>query len=392
MSVPLFDITRQNSTLESSLVRRATEVIRSGRYILGPEVEAFEREVGEWLGISHCLYVSSGSDALVMAMMALDIGPGDEVILPAFTFFATAGCVHRLGARPVFADVCPVCFNLDCDSLLDRISPRTRAVIPVHLFGQTANMTAIRAICGDRGIAVVEDCAQSFGARHRGEMSGGLGTIGTFSFFPTKNLGGFGDSGLVTTTDEGLYQRLRRIRQHGMEPKYYHREVGGNFRGDPLQAAMLREKLPQVSDYLKSRSENAAAYHELLGRLPGVSIADEKDCSCPMDTKRIGADSKIVLPVAYSHHLHTWNQFTVRIANGERDSLLHFLREREIGCEVYYPRTLGEQECFQAHQPDPCPVSSALAGEVVSLPIFPELRRSEIEEVVAVIRAWLETP
>lgn len=393
MTVPLFDITRQHVVLEDALLARAATVIRSGRYILGPEVEAFESEAAGRLGLSPGVFVSSGSDALLVALMAMGIGPGDEVILPSFTFFATAGAVARLGARPVFADICPVCFNLDLDGFQSRLSERTRAVIPVHLFGQSAEIGPILEVARGRGLRVLEDCAQSFGAEHRGDPVGAIGDLSAFSFFPTKNLGGFGDSGMVMGTDRELLARVRRLRQHGMEPRYYHREVGGNFRGDPLQAALLRVKLEHLDGWLEARAVNAGRYLDAMGGLSGVYRGDAAACSCLPGTLagREGDDAKLILPVAYPHNRHTWNQFTVRVPGGRRDGLVSRLREAGVGCEIYYPVPLHRQECFADCAPDTCPVADRMSEEVLSLPIFPELREDEQAKVVDVLTEWIRT-
>ncbi len=391
MKVPLFDITRQHAEIEDELLGRAAAVVRSGRYILGPEVEAFEEAAAKRLGLEPGVFVSSGSDALLVGLMAMGIGPGDEVVLPAFTFFATAGAVARLGARPVFADVCPVCFNLDADSLAERVTDRTRAIIPVHLFGQSAEMGPIMEVAREHGLKVLEDCAQSYGAEHRGSAVGAIGDLSAFSFFPTKNLGGFGDSGMVMGTDGALLGRVRRLRQHGMNPKYHHREIGGNFRGDPLQAALLGAKLGRLDRWLEARAANAGRYLEALGSEDGVVRADADDCACLRGSGAVLRDdgTKLILPVGYPHNRHTWNQFTVRVPGGRRDALVAGLREAGVGCEIYYPVPLHRQECFGNFSPDSCPMADRLADEVVSLPIFPELRGEEQETVIGVLTEWI---
>lgn len=389
--VPLFDITRQHAVFEDDLLAAAGRVLRSGRYILGPEVEALEAAVGEVCGLEPGVFVSSGSDALLVSLMAMGIGPGDEIVLPSFTFFATAGAVARLGARPVFADVCPVCFNLDADSLQERLSGRTRAVVPVHLFGQSAEMDPILEVAGRKGLPVLEDAAQSFGALHRGKPVGSMGDLCAFSFFPTKNLGGFGDAGMVTGTDPGLLERVRRLRQHGMGPRYYHPEIGGNFRGDPLQAALLALKLPHLTHWLERRRTNAERYDRELGDLPGVARADAEACSCLPGVNRSEPDDEVqlILPVAYPHNFHTWNQYTIRVCGGRRDALRSHLHEKGIGCEIYYPVPLHRQACFADASPDPCPVADGLAAEVLSLPIFPELMAEEQSRVIDALEEWV---
>jgi dTDP-4-amino-4,6-dideoxygalactose transaminase len=327
--------------------------------------------------------------------MAMDIGPGDEVLVPTFTFFATAGCVARVGATPVFVDVCPVCFNIDPADARSKITNRTRAIIPVHLFGQCADMDAIHALARECNLRVIEDAAQSMGARYRGRSCGTIGDAGVFSFFPSKNLGGFGDAGMMVTNDDALAARARRLRNHGMEPKYYHHEIGGNFRIDALQAALLRVKLPHLPAYSAARAANAAFYREELARLPGVVSADPADCRCFISQeKRLDeSNARVVLPVAYEHNDHIWNQFTLRVRGaGERDRLRSALEAAGIGCEVYYPLTLDQQTCF-AGLPEsarrPCPVGRQLATEVLSLPVYPELPVEGRSEVVSAIADFL---
>jgi len=262
MPVPLLDLARQNAALHDELTAAFERVLRSGHFILGPEVAEYENECAAMLGARHAIAVSSGTDAILVALMALGIGYGDEVICPAFTFFATAGCVSRLGATPVFADIRSDDFNLDSADAGRRITPRTKAIIPVHLFGQSAEMEPLLALAREHNLAIVEDAAQSFGARHGGRFCGTMGDAGAFSFFPSKNLGGFGDGGLVVTNRDDLAERIRLLRTHGAKPKYYHKLVGGNFRLDALQCALLRVKLPHLKEYSAARSRNAALYVE----------------------------------------------------------------------------------------------------------------------------------
>ena len=273
MPVPLLDVNAQNHPLEAEFTEAFLRVFRSGQFIMGSEVTALETALAELTGSRHCLGVSSGTDAILLALMALDIGPGDEVLVPTFTFFATGGCVSRTGATPVFVDACPVCFNLDVEDARAKLTSRTKAIIPVHLFGQSADMDPILALAGEHGLRVLEDAAQSLGAGYRDRPCGSLGDFGTYSFFPSKNLGGFGDAGALVCQDDALAERARILRNHGSQPKYYHHWVGGNFRLDPLQAAMLRVKLPHYGDYTARRQANAAFYTEHLGALPGVAVA-----------------------------------------------------------------------------------------------------------------------
>jgi dTDP-4-amino-4,6-dideoxygalactose transaminase len=364
-TVPLLDLGPQNRALEPQFEAVFREVLRSNQFIMGPRLEAFEKDCAAFLGVKHALGVSSGTDALLLALMALDIGEGDEVLLPAFTFFATAGSVARLGATPVWVDVDPHHFNIDLADAARKVSPRTRAIMPVHLFGQSLDLDALQAFAAAHKLRVVEDAAQSMGARWKGRATMSVGDLGATSFFPSKNLGGMGDSGLVTTQDDALAERARILRVHGMQPKYYHREVGANFRMDPLQAALLHLKLPQLPGYNCARAGNALFYHGALKGLPGIA------------ENRAGADraAQILLPVDFSGQ-GIWNQFTLRVTGGRRDALKAFLTERKIGCEIYYPIPLHRQECFVSRGypgADSVKVSEQLSAEVLSIPIFPEL-------------------
>jgi dTDP-4-amino-4,6-dideoxygalactose transaminase len=393
--VPLLDVNAQNHPLEAEFTAAFLRVFRSGQFILGTEVTALEDELAALTGTEHCLGVSSGTDAILLALMALGIGPGDEVLVPSFTFFATAGCVARVGATPVFVDSCPVCFNLDVRDARAKVTPRTKAILPVHLFGQPADLDAILDLARDHGLRVIEDGAQALGARHRDRPVGSLGDFGTYSFFPSKNLGGMGDGGALVCRDEALAARARSLRNHGMEPRYHHHLVGGNFRIDALQAALLRVKLPHLADYERKRQANAARYGEALARLPGVVPADPAHCRCAaaQDEALEEAGARMVLPVAYPHVRHVWNQYTVRVLGpGGRDACKAFLASRGIGCEIYYPLTLDQQVCF-AHLPESsrrgCAVARRLAGEVLSLPVYPELPPERQDEVVAALTDFL---
>ena len=368
MPVPLLDVNAQNLPIEAELTEAFQRVLRHGMFILGKEVDQFETDVRDFLGVKHAIAVSSGTDALVLALMALDLQPGDEVICPAFTFFATGGSVARLGAVPVFVDVDPVSFNVNVDHIRAKITPRTKAIMPVHLFGQSADMDAILALAKEHGLRVIEDAAQSFGACTRRRQTGTLGDFGAYSFFPSKNLGGLGDAGLLVTNDDKLGDYARILRVHGMAPKYYHHYVGANFRIDALQSAFLAVKLRHYAGYTARRQANATFYLEALAGIPGI-----------------------VLPSASEGNDHIWNQFTLRVLNGRRDALKDHLLASKIGCEVYYPVTLDQQKCF-AHLPPAslsgCEVSHQLAGEVLSIPVYPELSSAQRDEVVAALRAF----
>ncbi len=391
MKVPLFSPLAQNQSLATELQSTFQSVLESGYFILGPEVEAFEAEVAAYLGAAHAVGVSSGTDALLVALMALDIGPGDEVIVPSFTFFATAGAVQRVGATPVFADVCPACYQIQ-PAIVERLmTEKTRAVIPVHLFGHAAEVQKIAAVVAGRNIAVVEDVAQAMGAKVAGAYAGTVGTFGCFSFFPTKNLGGFGDGGMVTTQDAALAEQVRRLRNHGMYPKYYHHEVGGNFRIDALQSALLRKKLPHLDEYLQLRKQNAERYLVGLSSLDRVAVNQAANCGCDCACVASAAEgAALLLPMVRPDQEQTWNQFTVRVMGGKRDALLEYLQAHGIGAEVYYPVALHQQQCFAAYRPvAPLPHTEQLCQEVLSLPVYPELQPEQIDYVIDKITDWL---
>jgi dTDP-4-amino-4,6-dideoxygalactose transaminase len=364
-SVPLLDLKRQNKACEPELRAAFERVMASGQFILGPEVEAFESECAALLGAKHAIGVSSGTDALLLAFMTLGIGPGDEVICPSYSFFATAGCVARVGAKAVFVDVLPCCFNMDPALLEGAITSRTKAIVPVHLYGQTAHMGPILEIARARKIAIVEDAAQALSARCEGRAAGTLAEFGCFSFFPSKNLGAFGDAGLVTTNDDALAEKAKILRVHGAKPKYHHHFVGGNFRIDALQAALLRVKLPRLSGYTAARQRNVARYREALGGVNGIVFPRP----CQKD--------------------HIWNQLVLRVP-GKRDALLAHLKQKNVGTEVYYPVPLHRQECFAGlgHAEGSLPVSERAAKETLAIPVFPELQAEEIDFVAAAIRSF----
>lgn len=396
MPVPLLDVNAQNHPLEHELTAAFSRVFRSGMFIQGPEVEAFEQECAALVGAKHGIGCSSGTDAILLALMALGIGPGDEVIVPTFTFFATAGCVARTGALPVFVDSCPVCFNIDTNKLAEKITSKTKAIIPVHLFGQSADMDAVMELAAKHGLRVIEDGAQAIGAKYKGKGVGSIGDFGTYSFFPSKNLGGFGDGGMLVTNDDALAEHARILRTHGSKPKYYHKFVGANFRLDPLQAAMLRVKLERYDSYTVQRQRNAADYTAQLSKLDGVVIANPAHCKCvsSQDSSLESSGARIILPVAYDHNDHIWNQYTLRIlGDGQRDALKQHLLGLGIGCEIYYPVTMDQQECFQYTSDwarSDCATAHRLASEVLSIPIYPELTQAQRDEVVAAIASFLK--
>jgi dTDP-4-amino-4,6-dideoxygalactose transaminase len=362
---------------------------------MGAEVTSFEEEASAFLEVKHAIAVSSGTDAILLALTALGIGPGDEVICPAFTFFATASCVARLGATPVFADVCPACFNLDPADVERKITARTKAILPVHLYGQAAEMDRLMALARSHHIHLIEDAAQSLGARYRGKQVGTFGAFGTYSFFPSKNLGALGDAGLLVTDNDELAHLARILRVHGMEPKYFHPHLGGNFRIDALQAALLRVKLKHLPAYNQRRQENAAFYLKTLRPLTEPSTPALERCACLGQPDALSS-APLILPEAYPHNDHIWNQFTLRIPSPDgssqrRDSLREHLTRSGIGCDIYYPLGLHLQECFKnlgGHEGDH-PVTERLAREVISLPIYPDLNEAQLTEVVDSIRAFV---
>ncbi len=391
MPVPLLDVNAQNLPLEDKLTAAFTEVLHHGRFINGPEVKQLEDEVAAFLELPYAIGVSSGTDALLLAFMALDLGPGDEVLCPTFTFFATAGTIARTGATPVFVDSCPVSFNIDIEDAKRKVTDKTKAIVPVHLFGQSADMDAVNAFAKEHKLRVIEDGAQAIGASYKGTSSGGLSDFGTFSFFPSKNLGGFGDGGMVVCNDPELEEKARIMRMHGGKPKYYHHVIGGNFRLDTLQAALLLVKLKRYKEYTAARQANAAYYGEKLDELPSVVTADlaHIGSAAAQNEWLDGQAAKLVLPIIIPDNTHIWNQYTLRvIGEGQRDALREHLTERGIGSEIYYPLTMDQQPCFQslpessrAH----CGVSHRLSGEVLSIPVFPELKPEQRDEVVAAV-------
>lgn len=370
--VPLLDLTRNAPQMQEELRRAFERVLESGRFVMGPEVTGLEEEIAAYLGVKHAIGVSSGTDALILALMALCVGPGDEVICPTYTFFATGGSVWRTGAKPVFVDVDPVTYNVTADAIAAAITDKTRAIMPVHLYGQCADMGPILELAESKGIPVIEDAAQAISCKWKGKPAGGMGAFGCFSFFPSKNLGCMGDGGLVTTNDDGLAEIARVMRVHGGKPKYYHKMVGGNFRLDPLQAAFVRVKLPYLDKASDGRRENAALYRELLGAAGVVS-----------DDPIAVAEGKLGLPVQVEDS-HIYNQFVLRVGGGRRDAVREALQAKGVGTEVYYPVPLHLQECFASlgHKQGEMPVAEAAALETLAVPIFPELEEGEIRYVV----------
>lgn len=364
-NVPLLDVNRGNAPLRDEIIAALTRVVDSGRFLFGPDVQQLEKSIAERCEVEHAIACASGSDALLLALMALDIADYDEVIVPSFTFFATASAVTRLGATPVFVDIEPATFNMDPACLKAAITPRTKAIIPVHLFGQCADMTSIMGIAGAHNIPVIEDAAQAIDAKHGGKPACSFGDIGCLSFYPTKNLGGMGDGGMLTTNNAQLAERLRLFAAHGMNPRYHHRVVGINSRLDTLQAAVLNVKLQKLHEWTAARTANAERYHE------GLTAS--------------GLHHSLGLPLALTGNNHVWNQYTIRVPNGQRNSVKQRLAEAGVGSEVYYPIPLHLQECFRTlgYRAGSLPETERAADEVLSLPIFPELTAAEQATVIA---------
>lgn len=369
-SIPLLDLKAQYEQIRDEIRTAIDRVLESQHFILGPEVETFEAEVADYCGVAHAVGVSSGSDALLVALMAAEVGPGDDVITTAYSFYASAGAIARLGARPVFVDIDPGDFNVDGGLVAAAITPRTKAILPVHLFGQMADMGPIIEIARARGLVVIEDAAQAIGAQYRGKPAGAIGQIGCFSFFPSKNLGAFGDGGLVTTNDPALAERLRLLRTHGAKPKYHSRVIGGNFRLDALQAAVLRVKLRYLEAWTEGRRRNAARYRSLMHDLLS------------------GGPRAVTAPRELSGRRHIYNQFSIRVP--DRDGLRAQLTEAGIGTEIYYPIPLHLMDSFRylGHTPGSFPHSEAAARDSLAVPIYPELTEDMQRRVVEAIAAW----
>jgi dTDP-4-amino-4,6-dideoxygalactose transaminase len=386
MKVPLLDLKAQYETIKTEAEEAMLRVARSQYLILGPDVDLMEKNLCEYLDCKYSIGVSSGTDALLIALMAIDIMPADEVIMPTYSFFATAGVVSRLNAKPVFVDCDPVTYNIDPEKIESLITVKTKAILPVHLYGQSCEMDRIMEIATKHGLKVIEDAAQSIGTQYKdGRQVGNIGDIGCFSFYPSKNLGCFGDGGLVTTNDEKLAEKLKILRVHGGMPKYYHKIIGGNFRIDALQAAVLNVKLPHLDSWTKKRQMNADLYTDLfkqngLAEDEGRSEYDEKN--------------RVLLPKpVYKEfnlkHYHIYNQYIIRVK--ERDELRKFMTENEIGTEIYYPVPFHLQECFAylGYKKGDFPVSEECAAETIALPIYPELTKEQIEFTVQTINKFI---
>ncbi len=372
--VPFIDLVAQYQTISEDLTSAVTKVFSEQRFILGDEVLNLESEIANYCDAREAIGCASGTDALLLALMALDIGKGDEVITTPYSFFATAGSIVRAGAKPVFVDIDSKTMNLDPEAVAAAVTPQTKAILPVHLFGQCADMDALWRVATRNNLSIIEDACQAIGAEYQGRRAGVLGRVACFSFFPTKNLGGAGDGGMLTTDEPELAKRLRRLRVHGEMTQYHHMEVGLNSRLDALQAAVLRVKLQHLEDWTLARQRNAARYADLF--------ADQR----LLDV--------IELPTICEHSRHVFNQFVVRVRDGLRDRILNFLREHKIGCMVYYPKPLHLQPCFSdlGYQPGSMPNSETAADDTLALPIFSELTLAQQETVVRGIAAALGRP
>jgi dTDP-4-amino-4,6-dideoxygalactose transaminase len=369
LKVPLVDLQAQYGPMRDEILSAVTRICDSQRFIMGPEITGLEDELARTLGIEHTVAVSSGTDAILLALMALGIGSGDEVITSAHSFFATAGAIIRVGARPVFVDIDPETFNIDAARIAAAVTARTKAILPVHLFGLSADLDPILAAASQAGVAVVEDAAQAIGATYRSRPAGGIGTVGCFSFFPSKNLGAFGDAGLLTTNDAGIARRARLLRTHGTEPRYYHHVVGANFRMDALQAAVLRVKAPCLDGWTEARRANAARYRRLF--------------------REAGCEGPLTLPAEPPGRRHVYNQFVIRTPG--RDALKRRLDEAGIGNEIYYPLPLPLQPCFAplGHQAGDFPHAERAAAESLAIPIYAELTAAQQQAVVDTVAGFL---
>ena len=367
MQVQLLDLKTQYATIKEEVLAAISDVCESQYFALGPAVSQFEEKIAEYIGCKYAVGVSSGTDALLVSLMAADIKPGDEVITTAFTFFATAGSIVRVGATPVFVDIDPDSYNIDPACIEEKITENTKAIIPVHLYGQPAKMKEIQKIAKKHSLIIIEDAAQAIGANANGINCGNFGTYGCFSFYPTKNLGAFGDGGLVTTNDESIAEKLKSLRDHGQKPRYYYNMVGGNFRLDSIQAAVLNVKLKYLDQWNEKRRQNAAVYDDLF------------------------ADSVVKTPKIEKGNLCIYHQYTVAVP--QRDDLHKFLSDNKIGSAIFYPKPLHLQKCFSelGYRQGDLPVTEKVCGEVLSFPIYPELTFEQIEHVARMILKFYST-
>jgi dTDP-4-amino-4,6-dideoxygalactose transaminase len=368
--VPLIDMSRQYQAIAAEMTAAVTRVLDSGRFVLGPDCQQLEKSIAAYCHAPHAVACASGSDAILLALMALDVGPGDEVILPSYTFFATAAAVARLGGTPVFVDIDPATFNIDPRLIERAVTAKTKSIMPVHLFGQCADMDAILAIAAKHKLTVIEDAAQAIGAEYKQRPAGSIGDVACFSFYPTKNLGGAGDGGMLTTRRQDVNDKLRLLHVHGMSPRYYHQVIGVNSRLDSLQAAVLNVKLPHLDRWTSLRQLHARRYQELFSQH--------------------GLANVLALPQESVEGRHVWNQYVVRVPDGKRDALREHLAKHKVGSEIYYPVPLHEQQCFQYLncKLGTLPQTEKAARETMALPIFPEMTIAEQQFVVGKIAAF----
>ena len=378
--IPILDLKAQYASIRDEILAAINRVLDSQQFILGSEVEALEKVLAEYCQCRYAFGVSSGTDALLLSMMALGIQPGDEVITTPYSFFATSGSIVRLGAVPVYVDIEPATFNIQVDQIESRITSRTKAILPVHLAGQVADMEPIMDLANRYGLHVIEDACQAIGADYKGQRAGSIGDVGCFSFFPSKNLGGYGDSGLVTCNDPELADKIALLRNHGQRPKYHNHVVGGNFRMDALQAAVLRVKFDHLESWTDARRQHAATYNQLFADR-GISISSADLAEKP----------GVVTPAETGYGRHIYHLYMIRVKH--RDELMSFLKDRQIGCEIYYPIPLHLQDCFanMGHQAGDYPHSERAANESLSLPIYPELSDAMIARVVDTIAEFFNS-
>ncbi|MEO7658305.1 MAG: DegT/DnrJ/EryC1/StrS family aminotransferase [Pyrinomonadaceae bacterium] len=371
MNVPLLDLKEQNDRLRPEIEAALGRVLDTNGFILGGEVAQLEKELAEYCGVKHAIGCASGSDAILLALLAVDVGPGDEVITTPYSFFATVSAITRLGAKPVFVDIDPDTYNLDVSQIEAKLTNRTKAIEPVHLYGQCADMAALKTVSERHGVPLVEDAAQAIGAEENGVQAGAMGAVGCFSFYPSKNLGGMGDGGFLTTNDDDIAKKLLALRVHGSEERYYHKYVGLNSRLDGFQGAVLRVKLPHLDSWTDKRRSNAEQYQKLFAAK--------------------GLTDHITLPYERENAKHIYNQYVIRVPN-QRDELRQFLTEKGIGTDIYYPVPLHLQECFAhlGYEPGEFPATEKAAGETLALPIFPELKSEQLNYVVETIAAFFE--
>jgi dTDP-4-amino-4,6-dideoxygalactose transaminase len=376
MHVPLLDLKAQYATIKAEVEAAIAEVMESQHFILGPRVEECEKAIAQYSGCSYGVGVSSGTDALLACLMAENIGPGDEVITTPYTFFATVGAIARVGATPVFVDIDPETYNLDTNQISEKVTGKTRAIIPVHLYGQMADMDAVMDIAGKHGLTVIEDAAQAIGAEHKGQRAGSIGHYGCFSFFPSKNLGAAGDGGMIVTNDAGRAERLKCLRAHGSKPKYHHKIIGGNFRLDALQAAIVTAKLRHLNEWTAGRQQNARKYDQLFSEA-GLAVAGT-------ESPHVGLPSVVT-------DRHIFNQYVIRVS--QRDELQKVLQQKGIGTEVYYPIPMHLQDCFAflGRGVGTYPESERAAKETLALPIYPEISEAQLRYVVESVRDFCTT-